>query len=113
MAWELKNKKLIDKFHELGLVEDEMGYWFYPPYSKEFWIISSYGDSISMIGGFTVERGRVMDVGGLCSKLKVSDADTIIKQVKDLISDFQFCWLQYKQEQEQKRLEKLKEDFNV
>ena len=111
MAWELRNKKLIDDLHELGLVEDEMGYWFYPPYSKDFWIISSYGGSISMVSGFTFEKGRVIDIG-LGSKYKVDDSDLIIKQVKNLITDFQNCMLRYKQEQEQKRLEKLKDDFN-
>lgn len=110
MAWELKDKNLTNKLHELGLVEDNLGYWFYPPYSKDFWIISSYGDSISMVGGFTFDRGRVIDVG-LTAKYALADANMILKKVKDLIDDFQNCMLLYKQEQEQKRLEILKMDF--
>ncbi len=110
MAWELKNKNLTNKLHELGLVEDEMGYWFYPPYSTAFWVISSYGDSISLVGGFTYDHGRIIDVG-LSAKYNVNDEDLIIKQVKKMIDDFQDCMLQYKQDQEQKRLEKMKKDF--
>ena len=83
MAWEFKDKNLTNKLHELGLVEDEMGYWFYPPYSNEFWIISSYGDSISMIGGFTFQRGKVID-DGLTAKYAISDIDLIMKKVKNL-----------------------------
>lgn len=112
MAWEIKDKNLSNKFHELGLVEDDLGYWYYPPYSKDFWIISSFGDSISMAVGFAFERGRVKDVGISNVKIKVSDADLILKKVKDLIDEFHNCMLQYKQEQEQKRLENLKDDFN-
>ncbi len=110
MGWEIKDKNLINKLHELGLVEDEMGYWFYPPYSNAFWLISSYGDSISMVGGFYYDEGRVIDKG-LSVQYKVSDIDLIIKKVKDLIDNFQYCMLQYKHEQEQKRLEKMKKDF--
>lgn len=110
MAWELKNKNLSKKLHELGLLEDEMGYWFYPTYSTDFWIISSYYDSISIVGGFNYDRGRIIDLG-LSTKYNVEDEDLIIKQVKKLINDFQDCMLQYKQDQEQKRLEKLKKDF--
>lgn len=110
MAWELKNKNLTNKLHKLGLVEDELGYWFYPPYSTAFWIISSYGDSISLVGGFTYEHGRIIDVG-LSTKYNVNDEDLIIKQVKKMIYDFQDCMLRYKHDQEQKRLEKLKKDF--
>lgn len=110
MAWELKNKKLSKRLHELGLVEDEMGYWFYPPYSTAFWLISSYTESISIVGGFNYERGRIIDLG-LSTKYNVNDEDLIIKQVKKLIDDFQNCMLQYKQDQEKKRLEKLKKDF--
>lgn len=110
MAWELKNKKLSKKLQELGLVSDEMGYWFYPSYSTDFWVISSYGDCISLIGGFTYNNGKIIDVG-LSAKYNVDDEDLIIKQVKKMIDDFQNCMLLYKQENEQKRLEKLNKDF--
>lgn len=110
MAWELKNKKLSKRLHELGLVSDEMGYWFYPSYSTDFWVISSYGDSISLFGEFTYDNGKIINVG-LSSKYNVNDEDLIIKRVKKMIDDFQNCMLLYKQEQEQKRLEILKMDF--
>lgn len=110
MAWELKNKKLTNKLHKLGLVEDEMGYWFYPPYSNDFWLISSYTESISIVGGFNYDKGRIIDLG-LSTKYNVNDEDLIIKQVKKLIDDFQDCMLLYKKDQEKKRLEKLKKDF--
>ena len=110
MAWELKNKKLSNRLHELGLVDDEMGYWFYPPYSTAFWVISSYGDCISMVGGFNYDSSRIIDLG-LSTKYNVEDEDLIVKQVKKLIDDFQNCMFLYKQDQEQKRLEKLKKDF--
>lgn len=110
MAWELKNKNLSKKLHKLGLVEDEMGYWFYPQYSTDFWIISSYYDSISIVGGFNYDRGRIIDLG-LSTKYNVENEDLIIKQVKKLINDFQDCMLQYKHDQEKKRLEKMKKDF--
>ena len=110
MAWEIKNKNLSKRLHELGLVEDEMGYWFYPPYSTAFWIISSYYDSISMVGGFNYDRDRIIDLG-LSTKYNVEDENFIITQVKKLIDEFQNCMFLYKQDQEQKRLEKLKQDF--
>ena len=110
MAWELKNKKLSNRLHELGLVDDEMGYWFYPPKSIAFWVISSYGDCISMVGGFNYDSSRIIDLG-LSTKYNVEDEDLIVKQVKKLIDDFQNCMFLYKQDQEQKRLEKLKKDF--
>lgn len=111
MAWELKNKKLSKKLHELGLVSDEMGYWFYPPYSTDFWVISSYGDSISLFGEFTYDNGIIIIDVDLSAKYNVEDEDLIIKQAKKLIDDFQDCMLLYKQNQEQKRLEILKMDF--
>lgn len=111
MDWELKNKKLSKKLQELGLVDDEKGYWFYLPYSNTSWVISSYGDCIYLIGGFTYDNGIIIIDVGLSAKYNVNDEDLIIKQVKKLIDDFQDCMLRYKQDQENKRLEKLKKDF--
>ena len=82
----------------------------YPPYSTAFWVISSYGDCISMVGGFNYDSSRIIDLG-LSTKYNVEDEDLIVKQVKKLIDDFQNCMFLYKQDQEQKRLEKLKKDF--
>lgn len=110
MAYELKDKKLTDKFHELGLVEDNMGYWFYPPYSKDFWIISSYGDSISMVNGFEFKKGRVMDIG-LTSKYKISNPDSVINKVKQMIESYHTCILDHKKYIEKNKIEKIKEDF--
>lgn len=110
MDWKIKNKNLSNKLRKLGLVENEMGYWFYPPYSTDFWIISSYGDSISIVKRFTYKHNKIID-DGLSARHKIADEDLIIKQVKKLIDEFQNCMFLYKQEQEQKRLEKLKKDF--
>ena len=111
MAWELKNKKLSKRLHELGLVEDKNGYWFYLPYSNTSWVISSYGYCIYLIGGFIYDNGIIIIDVDLSAKYNVEDEDLIIKQAKKLIDDFQDCMLLYKQNQEKKRLEILKMDF--
>ena len=52
----ITSDSLRKKLQDLGLREDNYGYWYYEPFSNDDWMIASYEDYVKISIKITVEK---------------------------------------------------------
>lgn len=108
----ITSEKLRNKFQELGLREDEGGYWYYDPFNIDDWMIASYEDEVRISTKVTVDKNGVGYFEGLGDTLNcVDEEDKILAQVNKLLNQVKRMELTKKKKKMRMRMNKLKKDF--
>lgn len=101
-------KKLVD----LGLREDDAGYWYYDPFNNDDWMIASYEDEVRISTKVTVDKNGIGYFEGLGDTLNcVDDEEKILEEVNKLLNQVKRMDLTKKKKKMRMRMNKLKKDF--
>ena len=108
----ITSDSLRKKLQELGLREDDAGYWYYDPFSIDDWMIASYEDEVRVSTKVKVDRNGVGFFEGLGMTLNcVDDEEKILEQVNKLLKQAKRLELTKKKKKMKMRVKKLNEDF--
>ena len=108
----ITSDSLRKKLQELGLREDNYGYWYYEPFSNDDWMIASYEDYVKISTKVTVSRNGECYFEGLGYALNcVDDEEKILEQVNKLLNKVKRLELTKKKKKIKMRMNKLQEDF--
>ncbi len=108
----ITSENLRNKFQELGLREDDAGYWYYDPFNIDDWMIAAYEDYIRISTDVEVDKNGEGYFGGLGDTLNcVDDEDKILEQVNKLLKQVKRMELTKKKKKMRMRINKLKKDF--
>lgn len=107
----LTNASLRKKFLDLGLREDDGGYWYYDPFNNNDWMIAAYENEVKVTKRASVING-VNCFKGLGDTLNcVDDEEKILEQVNKLLNQVKRMDLTKKKKKMRMRMNKLKKDF--
>ena len=107
----IKSDSLRNKLQELGLVEDNDGYWYYEPFSKD-WMITAYEDYVRISIKVKVDKNGEGYFEFLGDTLNcVDDEEKILEQVNKLLNKVKRLELTKKKKKIKMRMNKLKKDF--
>ena len=61
-GWLFKNEHLRERLKSIGLIENEDGYWYYPPYSIDPYgfIMASYHNYVRICQDVGVYKGNIV-----------------------------------------------------
>ena len=108
----ITSEKLRNKLQELGLREDDDGYWYYDQFNNDDWMIASYEDEVRISTKVTVDKNGVGYFEGLGNTLNcVDDEEKILEQVNKLLNQVKRMELTKKKKKMRMRMNKLKKDF--
>lgn len=108
----ITSENLRNKLQELGLREDDDGYWYYDPFNIDDWMIASYEDEVRVSTKVTVDKNGEGYFEGLGDTLNcVDDEDKILAQVNKLLNQVKRMELTKKKKKMKMRMNKLKKDF--
>ena len=108
----ITSENLRNKFQELGLREDDAGYWYYDPFNIDDWMIAAYEDEVRISTKVTVDKNGIGYFEGLGDTLNcVDDEDKILAQVNKLLNQVKRMELTKKKKKMRMRMNKLKKDF--
>lgn len=108
----ITSENLRNKFQELGLREDDGGYWYYDPFNIDDCMIASYEDEVRISTKVTVDKNGVGYFEGLGDTLNcVDEEDKILAQVNKLLNQVKRMELTKKKKKMRMRMNKLKKDF--
>lgn len=108
----ITSENLRNKFQELGLREDNDGYWYYDPFNAGDWMIASYEDEVRVSTKVTVDKNGEGYFEGLGDVLNcVDEEDKILAQVNKLLNQVKRLELTRKKKKMKMRMNKLKKDF--
>lgn len=113
MAWpKIINTSLRKKLEDLGLREDDNGYWYYDPFNTEDWMIASYEDEVRISTKITVGENGDGYLSRLGETLHcIDDEEKILEQVNKLLKQIKRLDLTRKKKKIKMRVKKLNEDF--
>ena len=108
----ITSDSLRKKLQDVGLREDNYGYWYYEPFSNDDWMIASYEDYVKISTKVTVSRNGECYFEGLGYALNcVDDEEKILEQVNKLLNKVKRLELTKKKKKIKMRMNKLQEDF--
>lgn len=108
----INSDSLRNKLQELGLREDNYGYWYYEPFSNENWMIASYEDEVKISAKIKVDKNGEGYFELLGDALNcIDDEEKIIEQVNKLLNKVKRLELTKKKNKMKMRMNKLKKDF--
>ena len=108
----ITSEKLRNKLQELGLREDDDGYWYYDPFNIDDWMIASYEDEVRISTKVKVDKNGEGFFEGLGDTLNcVDDEEKILEQVNKLLNQVKRMELTKKKKKMRMRMNKLKKDF--
>lgn len=108
----ITSDSLRKKFLDLGLREDDDGYWYYDPFNNDDWMIAAYEDDIRISTKVTVDKNGEGYFEGLGDTLNcVDDEEKILEQVNKLLNQVKRMDLTKKKKKMRMRMNKLKKDF--
>ena len=108
----INSDSLRNKLQELGLREDNYGYWYYEPFSNEDWMIASYEDEVRISAKIKVDKNGEGYFELLGDALNcIDDEEKIIEQVNKLLNKVKRLELTKKKNKMKMRMNKLKKDF--
>ena len=106
----ITSDSLRKKLQDLGLREDDAGYWYYDPFNNDDWMIAAYEDDIRISTKVTVDKNGEGYFEGLGDTLNcVDDEEKILEQVNKLLNKVKRMDLTKKKMK--MRMNKLKKDF--
>lgn len=100
-------KKLLD----LGLREDDSGYWYYDQFSIDDWMIASYEDEVRVSLKVKIDKTGEGYFEGLGLTINCKNEDLILEQVNKLLKEVKRLELTKKKKKMKMRMNKLKKDF--
>lgn len=107
----IKSDSLRKKLQELGLVEDNDGYWYYEQFSKD-WMIASYEDYVRISIKVKVDKNGEGYFEFLGDTLNcIDDEEKILEQVNKLLKQVNRFELTKKKNKMKMRMSELKKDF--
>lgn len=106
----ITSDSLRKKLQDLGLREDNYGYWYYDPFNNDDWMIASYEDEVRISTKVTVDKNGIGYFEGLGYTLNCADnEEKIIEEVNKLLKQVnRFELIKKKMKM---RMNKLKKDF--
>ena len=108
----ITSDSLRKKLQDLGLREDDAGYWYYDPFNNDDWMIAAYEDDIRISTKVTVDKNGEGYFEGLGDTLNcVDDEEKILEQVNKLLNKVKRMDLTKKKKKMKMRMNKLKKDF--
>lgn len=108
----ITSDSLRNKLQDLGLREDNYGYWYYEPFSNDDWMIASYEDYVKISIKITVEKDGDGYFEGLGNTLNcIDDEEKILEQVNKLLKQIKRFELTKKKKKMKMRMSELQEDF--
>ena len=108
----ITSDSLRKKLQELGLSEDNDGYWYYEPFANDDWMIAAYEDDVRISTKVKVDKNGIGYFEGLGNTLNcVDDEDKILEQVNKLLNQVKRLELTKKKKKMKMRMNKLKKDF--
>jgi hypothetical protein len=108
----ITSDSLRKKLQDLGLREDNDGYWYYDPFNNDDWMIAAYEDDIRISTKVTVDKNGIGYFEGLGNTLNcVDDEEKILEQVNKLLKQVKRLDLTKKKKKMKIRMNKLKKDF--
>lgn len=108
----ITSDSLRNKFLDLGLREDDGGYWYYDPFNNNDWMIASYEDEVRISTKVTVDKNGEGYFEGLGNTLNcVDDEEKILEEVNKLLNQVKRMDLTKKKKKMRMRMNKLKKDF--
>lgn len=107
----IKSDSLRKKLLDLGLREDDVGYWYYDPFSIDDWMIASYEDEVRVSTKVKIDRNGVGYFEGLGETIECKNEEVILEQVNKLLKQVKRLELTKKKKKMKMRMNKLKKDF--
>lgn len=108
----ITSDSLRSKLQELGLSEDNYGYWYYESFSNDDWMIASYEDDVRISTNVNVDKNGIGYFEGLGNTLNcIDDEEKILEQVNKLLKQVKRFELIKKKKKMKMRMNKLKKDF--
>lgn len=107
----ITNENLRNKLQELGLREDDAGYWYYDPFNTEDWMIASYEDEVRVSTKVKIDKTGEGFFEGLGETINCKNEDLIVEQVNKLLNQVKRMELTKKKKKMRMRMNKLKKDF--
>ena len=108
----ITSDSLRKKLQDLGLREDQDGYWYYDPFNNDDWMIAAYEQDIRISTKVTVDKNGVGYFEGLGDTLNcVDDEEKILEQVNKMLNQVKRMDLTKKKKKMRMRMNKLKKDF--
>lgn len=108
----LTSDSLRKKLQDLGLREDDEGYWYYYQFNTAEWMIAAYEDEVRISKKVTVDENGIGYFEGLGDTLNcVDDEDKILKEVNKLLNQVIELDLAKKKNKMKMRIKNLNEDF--
>ena len=107
----ITNENLRNKLQELGLREDDAGYWYYDPLNTEDWMIASYEDEVRVSTKVKIDKTGEGFFEGLGETINCKNEDLIVEQVNKLLKQIKRLDLTKKKKKMRMRMNKLKKDF--
>lgn len=108
---QINNDSLRKKLQELGLREDDTGYWYLDSFSKIDWLIASYDDELRVAKKVGVDKYGEGYFSGLGETLYCSDEEIVLKEVNKLLKQVKKLDLTKKKKKMKVRMNKLSKDF--
>ena len=107
----IKSDSLRKKLQDLGLREDNDGYWYYEPFSKD-WMIASYENYVRISIKVKVDKNGEGYFELLGDPLNcIDDEEKILEQVSKLLNKVKRLELTKKKKKMRMRMNKIKKDF--
>ena len=107
----ITNENLRNKLLDLGLREDDDGYWYYDPFNTEDWMIASYEDEVRVSTKVKIDKTGEGFFEGLGETINCKNEDLILEQVNKLLKQIKRLDLTKKKKKMRMRVKKLNEDF--
>lgn len=108
----ITSDSLRKKLQELGLSEDNDGYWYYEQFANDDWMIAAYEDDVRISTKVKVDKNGIGYFEGLGNTLNcVDDEEKILEQVNKLLNQVKRLDLAKKKKKMKMRMNKLKKDF--
>ena len=107
----ITSDSLRKKLKDLGLREDDAGYWYYDPFSIDDWMIASYEDEVRVSTKVKVDKTGVGFFEGLGETIECKNEEVILEQVNKLLKEVKRLELTKKKKKMKMRMNKLKKDF--
>lgn len=108
----ITSDSLRKKLQDLGLREDQDGYWYYDPFNNDDWMIAAYEQDIRISTKVTVDKNGEGYFEGLGDTLNCADdEEKILEQVNKLLNQVKRLDLTKKKKKMRMRMNKLKKDF--
>lgn len=107
----ITSDSLRKKLQDLGLREDNDGYWYYDSFNTGDWMIASYEDKVRISTEVSVDKNGNGYFEGLGDVLDCVNEEEILEQVNKILKQVKRLELTRKKKKMKMRMNKLKKDF--